>query len=82
MKGVGSIKGGTAPADTDRDGIPDDSERTMGLDPKNPADAARVGADGYTQIEHYLNRIAAPAKGQTNLSANVKLPEFSRAAGF
>ncbi len=48
-----------APVDTDRDGIPDAWELARGLDPKNPADGAKVPADGkgYTNLENYLNSL-------------------------
>jgi hypothetical protein len=45
-----------APADTDRDGIPDSWEDQFGLDKHDPADAMRdAGRDGYTNLEDYLN---------------------------
>jgi pectate lyase len=53
-----------APPDADNDGMPDEWERTHGLDPKDPADAYRTvpaGASrddrhkGYTYIEFYVN---------------------------
>ena len=47
-----------APADADEDGLPDDWERARGLDPSDPADAAKVaGPDGYTQLEIYVNEL-------------------------
>jgi hypothetical protein len=55
------LKSRPAPADTDGDGMPDDWERSNGLDPKNPADgpvAKDVG--GYTNVERYLNSLAPP----------------------
>ncbi|HEY2881768.1 MAG TPA: hypothetical protein VGJ15_05030 [Pirellulales bacterium] len=56
--GLGEVAGGTAPVDSDRDGIPDAWETAHGLDPKNPADAAlSAGADGYTNLELYLNSL-------------------------
>lgn len=51
-------KSGPAPLDSDHDGIPDDWETALGLDPKNPADAAAYRPDGYTHLEHYLNALA------------------------
>jgi hypothetical protein len=45
------------PADGDHDGIPDEWERQHGLDPNDPADAARDSGDGYTNLEKYLNGI-------------------------
>ena len=46
-----------SPVDTDGDGIPDDWERANGLDPKDPNDGKRTGADGYTYLEKYLNSL-------------------------
>src|SRR5215831_4922709 len=47
--------------DSDKDGMPDDYERKMGLDPNNAADAAQPAKDksGYTNIEVYLNGLAS-----------------------
>jgi len=54
--GYGTIAGGTAPVDTDRDGMPDSWELKFGLNPNNAADA---GGDfdhtGYTNVEKYIN---------------------------
>jgi len=55
------------PEDSDRDGIPDDWEKTRGLDAKNPDDAQSIVPEGksssdrhqgYTYIEFYLNELA------------------------
>jgi hypothetical protein len=49
-----------APADTDDDGMPDDWERTHGLDPGNPADRNGHALDAeYTTLEVYLASLAA-----------------------
>ncbi|MCK5549926.1 MAG: HEAT repeat domain-containing protein, partial [Hyphomicrobiaceae bacterium] len=46
------------PTDTDYDGMPDTWERKHGLNPNDPADNSRdADADGYTNIEEYLNSI-------------------------
>lgn len=46
--------------DTDGDGLPDDWERAHGLDPNNAADGAAVSEkSGYTNLEDYLNELAA-----------------------
>ena len=50
--------------DGDGDGIPDDWERAHGLNPRNPLDGARIGADGYSNLEHWLNALAAPVMGR------------------
>jgi hypothetical protein len=49
------LKSAPAPADADNDGIPDAWETARGLDPKNPADAAKLAKSGYTNLEEYLN---------------------------
>jgi len=44
--------------DTDRDGMPDDWEKTHGLNPQEPADGnADFNGDGYTNLEKYLNSL-------------------------
>ena len=55
-----NFKGGTAPADTDRDGMPDTWETAHGLDPNNASDGPIVSlsADDYTNLEMYLNELA------------------------
>lgn len=47
------------PADTDGDGIPDAWEDANGLDKNNAADGKTVGADGYTNLEKYMNNLVA-----------------------
>ena len=51
-----------APLDSDKDGIPDEWELARGLDPFDPSDGRldRDG-DGYTNLEEYLNELAASA---------------------
>ncbi len=47
-----------AHADTDSDGIPDNWEKAMGLDPKDPADAAKCSLDKqYSNIEVFINSL-------------------------
>ncbi|RYZ04302.1 MAG: pectate lyase [Myxococcales bacterium] len=53
--GVGALPAGTAPADTDRDGMADAWETANGFDPADAADGnADADADGYTNLEEYL----------------------------
>ncbi|MGA9650543.1 MAG: pectate lyase, partial [Pedobacter sp.] len=51
------LKSTPAPLDTDHDGMPDAWETKNGLDPKNPDDRNKMGKDGYTMLEIYLNGI-------------------------
>jgi pectate lyase len=56
-----------APVDTDQDGMPDEWEKQNGLDPDNAADGNKVGKDGYTMLEEYLNSITfAPTEVPSN----------------
>ena len=43
--------------DTDGDGIPDEWETAHGLNPNNATDGNTVNADGYTNLELYINNI-------------------------
>lgn len=45
--------------DADNDGIPDDVEKKMGLNPNDPSDAAKITESGYANIEIYLNNLAS-----------------------
>ena len=50
------LKSTTPPPDSDHDGIPDDWERQIGLNPEDGRDGAKDrDGDGYTNIEEYLN---------------------------
>jgi pectate lyase len=55
------------PIDTDGDGMPDDWERTHGLNPNDPSDrnGDRDG-DGFTNLEEYLNSLCPPAVSTGN----------------
>ena len=53
------LASGTPPVDTDRDGMPDDWERKLGLDPEDPDDRnGDIIGNGYTNLENYLNELA------------------------
>ena len=57
-EGYLSYDGGTAPADTDHDGMPDEWEKVNGFDPLDASDGAKVAsAEGYTALEIYLNSL-------------------------
>ena len=49
----------TPPLDGDRDGMPDDWESAHGLDPNTPShNGLDLSAEGYTNLEVYLNALA------------------------
>jgi hypothetical protein len=55
------LASGTPPVDSDHDGMPDEWEKTAGLNSADPGDAAAdQDSDGYTNLEAYLNSIATP----------------------
>ena len=52
---------GPAPADSDHDGMTDAYETANGLNPNNAADRQAIAANGYTNLENYLNGLVAVA---------------------
>ncbi|MGD0259237.1 MAG: autotransporter-associated beta strand repeat-containing protein [Verrucomicrobiota bacterium] len=75
--GYGIINGGASALDSDGDGMPDYWERAVGLNP-NSNDAMTIAADGYANIEHYLNWLADPhALTTTNTSVDVDLWQYT-----
>ena len=57
-EGFFTYDGGTAPADTDHDGMPDEWETANGFNPNDASDGAKVAsAEGYTALEIYLNSL-------------------------
>lgn len=57
--GFPTLNSTEAPADTDRDGMPDEWEKANGLNPADPEDGAATAANGYTNLENYLNGLVA-----------------------
>jgi hypothetical protein len=55
-----------APLDTDKDGMPDAWEISKGLNPNNALDRNTIGADGYTNLEIYLNSLTVSSTTPTN----------------
>jgi pectate lyase len=53
--GFPSITGAASCADTDHDGMPDIWEVAHGFNPDSAADRNTVAANGYTNVENYLN---------------------------
>ena len=84
LGGIGTVAGGTALTDSDKDGMPDEWETAHGLKPRtNDASAYTLG-DGYTNIEHYINSLAqesdeAPSlKSPQNVSAKLSSKTSAR----
>lgn len=55
--GVGHFYNATKPLDSDNDGMPDAWEIANGLNPNDPSDAVAYAANGYLNIENYINNI-------------------------
>jgi len=58
-----------APLDTDLDGMPDEWETSCGLNPNIPADALAktLSAEGYTNLEVYLNGLVEEITNKQNV---------------
>ncbi|KAH7165222.1 fibronectin [Dactylonectria macrodidyma] len=59
MGGAGTIASGTAPTDTDGDGIPDAWETANGLNPNDKSDGMKIASNGYSNLENYVNSLVA-----------------------
>ncbi len=56
------------PPDADHDGMPDAWKKAHGLDPNNGGDGAAFAANGYANVENYLNELAGdPVPGPDGL---------------
>lgn len=73
---VGTVAHGTPHADTDKDGMPDDWEKTYGLNPDNASDGSgtNLSADGYTNIEMYINQLAGDSVKFANVVVHANRP--------
>ena len=58
--GYPKLQGGTAPVDSDHDGMPDVWETKHGLNPNDAEDrnGLQLSAEGYTNLEMYLSELA------------------------
>lgn len=55
-----TMTAGTAPVDSDHDGMPDAWETVRGLNPLTNDSAADRDGDGYTNVEEYINGLFMP----------------------
>jgi hypothetical protein len=65
--------------DTDHDGMPDTYENAKGFNPSNAADANVVAANGYTNVENFLNGVTSSAT--TNIALNAAATASSNETG-
>ena len=61
-----------APKDSDGDGIPDEWEKEVGMDPSEPADGNTVHASGYTYLEIYLSTLVGQMMQQQNVGGEIQ----------
>ena len=68
-----------APADTDKDGMPDEWEIANGLNPNDPSDASKVDPNsiGYTYIEQYINSLVGSDYTPDNPEVTLLTPEYN-----
>lgn len=67
------LNAGTAKTDTDGDGIPDEWEKANGLNPNDPTDGAIITADGYSNLEHYINSLVQDIVDKGNAGSTAKM---------
>jgi hypothetical protein len=78
--GYGSITSGTRAPDGDNDGMSDAWEKAAGTNPSSD-DAMTKAADGYTNLEHYVNWLAEPhATTASDKSVDIDLSAYT--SGF
>ena len=89
--GFGKLESTAAPTDTDRDGLPDFWETTLGSNPKVTDHNQAVTSDafvpaGYTRLEEYLHFLATPhtiiPKRAANDSVSMKIDPRKYTRGF
>jgi hypothetical protein len=62
------------PIDTDHDGMPDDWEKSHGLNPNDPSDAnGDRDGDGYTNLEEYLAGLVGEFVGANNQNSKFEV---------
>jgi autotransporter-associated beta strand protein len=84
--GYGTITGGAAPLDTDRDGMPDDWEYAKTGNSAISLSGTAIAASGYTNVEDYLSWAAQPhafvAKNTSTQPTSVAIDLSKYADGF
>ena len=72
----------TAYTDTDSDGIADAWETAHGLNPNDAADGPQLAANGYSNLENFLNELAGdPVVTSTGPSVTITAPTSSSTYG-
>jgi hypothetical protein len=67
---TGVYRNGTPYPDSDGDGMDDTWEVAHGLNPHDPSDGPKIAANGYSNLENFLNELAGdPVAGSTRRPA-------------
>jgi hypothetical protein len=66
-----TISNGTAPTDSDNDGMPNSWEENNGLNINDPNDRNVVQPDGYTNLEYFLNFMSLTAQVNAGQDENI-----------
>lgn len=67
-----NLKSTAPPLDSDNDGMPNDWEMRFGFNPTDAADSSQdADADGYTNLEEFLNGSAPNTSNQMTLAINL-----------
>lgn len=77
VAGWPELNSAEALTDTDRDGMPDEYEEKNGLDKNNAEDGKAFAANGYTNLENYLNGIVEAAAQPQNPNVTLDIENNS-----
>lgn len=72
----------TAPTDTDHDGMPDSWETVRGLNPALASDRNLYNANGYSNLENYLNGDSIVARGTNNTCISTRAFTATNTGGW
>lgn len=70
---IGVVSQGPKALDTDGDGIPDWWEEANGLNKNDSSDALQQGANGYPNIENYINSIDQPVSAYVRCASDLQM---------
>ncbi|QNA44251.1 pectinesterase family protein [Lacibacter sediminis] len=77
-----TLSSSTAPTDTDHDGMPDVWETANGLNINDASDRGIFAANGYTNLENYLNSIITAQQNTTpTIYSSSSLTSFTQTVG-
>jgi hypothetical protein len=80
--GFPTIDPGTPYADSDHDGMPDSYELAHGFNPNDPSDGPTIAADGFSNLEHFLDGMSTtpPSSLTCSITSPASGTDFSAPA--